>query len=145
MKFAGGLSWPSAGTGSDLLWVARGLDRGSQDVFCRLDVTKLNLSRLRVLRKLKFLRVAKNFGCTKWIMIRTVCRALIETVAIHVHKWTVGAVMKNIAIGAGGLGFDSCAGQIGHSVANGSPVLRHFFGAVLPRRCATEMGSAAYY
>ena len=27
-------------------------------------------------------------------------------------------VAKDIAIGAGGLGFDSLAGQIGHSVAN---------------------------
>ena len=29
--------------------------------------------------------------------------------------------------GAGGLGFKSRAGQIGHSVANGSPPLRYFF------------------
>ena len=28
---------------------------------------------------------------------------------------------------AGGLRFKSRAGQIGHSVANGSPLLRHFF------------------
>ena len=30
-------------------------------------------------------------------------------------------MVKDIAIGAGGLGFDSEAGQIGYSVANGSP------------------------
>ena len=35
--------------------------------------------------------------------------------------------------------FDSRAGQIGHSVANGSPPLRRFFGAVLFRRQAAEM------
>ena len=32
---------------------------------------------------------------------------------------------------ARGLGFDTRAGQIGHSVANGLPPLRRFFGAVL--------------
>ena len=36
----------------------------------------------------------------------------------------------NITIGAGGLGFDSTAGQIEHNVADGSPPLRSFFGAV---------------
>ena len=46
---------------------------------------------------------------------------------------------QNNAICAGGLGFDSRAGQIGHSVANGSPPLRRFFGAVLPRRYAEEI------
>ena len=35
---------------------------------------------------------------------------------------------------AGGLGFESRAGQIGQNVANGSPPLVRFFGAVLPRR-----------
>ena len=30
----------------------------------------------------------------------------------------------------GKFGFDSRVGQIGHSVANGSPPLRRFFGAV---------------
>ena len=34
------------------------------------------------------------------------------------------------AIAAGGLGFDSRAGQIGYSVANGSPPLRCIFEAV---------------
>ena len=39
-----------------------------------------------------------------------------------------------IAVGAGGLGFDFRAGHISHSVANGSPLLRRFFVALLPRR-----------
>ena len=42
-------------------------------------------------------------------------------------------VIKDIAIDAEGLGFNSQAGQIGHSVANGSPPLRRFFGAALPK------------
>ena len=33
---------------------------------------------------------------------------------------------QNVAIGAGSLGFDSRIGQIGHSIANGSPPLRRF-------------------
>ena len=45
----------------------------------------------------------------------------------------VGVVVRNIAISAGSLGFDFRAGQIGHNVANGTPPLRCFFGAVLPR------------
>ena len=35
---------------------------------------------------------------------------------------------NDIASGAGGLVFDSRAGQIGHRVANGLPPLRCFFG-----------------
>ena len=46
----------------------------------------------------------------------------------------VGLVVKDITIDARGLWFVSQAGQIGHSVANGSPPLRCFFGAVLSRR-----------
>ena len=38
-----------------------------------------------------------------------------------------------ITAGAGGLAFDFLACQIRHSVANGSPSMRRFFGAVLPR------------
>ena len=41
-------------------------------------------------------------------------------------------MIKDIAIGAGGLGFDSRAGQIRHTVADGSPALQRFFEAVLP-------------
>ena len=40
----------------------------------------------------------------------------------------------DIAIGAAGLGFNSQAGKIEHSVANCSPSLQRFFGAALPRR-----------
>ena len=36
--------------------------------------------------------------------------------------------------GAGGLSFKAWAGQIGHSVANSSPPLRHFF----QRRCVAR-------
>ena len=38
--------------------------------------------------------------------------------------WSSGNVFVS---GAGGLSFKSRAGQIGHSVANGSPLLQHFF------------------
>ena len=43
-------------------------------------------------------------------------------------------MLKDIVNGAGGLELDSRIGQIGYSVANDSPPLRRFFGAVLPRR-----------
>ena len=40
----------------------------------------------------------------------------------------VGDIYKYVPVGrAGGPRFKSRAGQIGHSVANGSPPLRHFF------------------
>ena len=42
----------------------------------------------------------------------------------------VSSVVKHIAIDAGGYGIDSWAGQIEHSVANSSPPLRYFCGAV---------------
>ena len=48
--------------------------------------------------------------------------------------WPVGVVVTYMAVDVGGLGFDSQAGQIGHSDGNGSPPLRCFFGAVLLRR-----------
>ena len=41
--------------------------------------------------------------------------------------------------------FDSRAGVIKRRVANGSPSLRHFFKAVLPRRCAAKVGPALKY
>ena len=40
--------------------------------------------------------------------------------------WQVGVVSKDIAIGAGGQGFDSQAGQIGHRVADCSSLLSQF-------------------
>ena len=50
-------------------------------------------------------------------------------------------------LGAGGLGSESRVGRskIGHSVANGSPPLRCFFGAALPRRQGVEMDSSICY
>ena len=57
----------------------------------------------------------------------------------------MGVVVKDIAIGTRGLGFDSRAIQIGHSVANGSPLMRRLFGAVLPRRLAAEIGLVTRY
>ena len=42
-------------------------------------------------------------------------------------------VVKRTAIGGGGLGFDFRIGQIGHSGANKLPLLRGFFGDVLPK------------
>ena len=50
------------------------------------------------------------------------------------HARSVGVVVKDIAVGAESSRFDSRAGRIRHSVANGRPPLRCFFGAVLPRR-----------
>ena len=50
-------------------------------------------------------------------------------------------MFKDIAIGAEDLGFDSRAGQFGHSVANAEK----FFGAVLPKREAADMGTATRY
>ena len=44
--------------------------------------------------------------------------------------FAVGVVVRDIAIGAVGLGFNSWTGQIGYGVANGSPLLRRFFVAV---------------
>ena len=45
-----------------------------------------------------------------------------------------GLVVNHIAIVSEGLRFDSQAGKMGRSDANGSPPLLRFFGAVLPRR-----------
>ena len=42
--------------------------------------------------------------------------------------------VKDVAIDAEGLRFNFQAGQIGHSIANGSPPLRRFFVAALSRR-----------
>ena len=43
------------------------------------------------------------------------------------------SVVKQIAVGAEGLWFDSGDGQIEHSVANGSPLTSQFFETVSPR------------
>ena len=60
---------------------------------------------------------------------------------LYFHR-PVSSVDKSI--GAGGLGFDP-RGEIGHSVANGSPPLRRSFGAVLARRYAVHMDPASRY
>ena len=56
------------------------------------------------------------------------------TVSCEVNKlrWNKpgGVVVQDIVIGAGGLEFDPPASQTRNSVANDSPQLRRFFGAV---------------
>ena len=47
----------------------------------------------------------------------------------HIIYQPIGVVVKEIAIGARGLEFNSQAGQIWHSVANGFPTLRRSFTA----------------
>ena len=59
-----------------------------------------------------------------------------------ISKWSMSSVVYHIAIGAGGLGFDYRAGQIGHSVAKGSTPLRRCFGAVLPAAQALSCGAS---
>ena len=61
---------------------------------------------------------------------------------IELAGWRSG---EDIAFHSRGLGFNSRAGHIELSVTNGSPPLRRFFGAVLPRRCAAEMDPATRY
>ena len=56
-----------------------------------------------------------------------------------------GAVIKNLAIGAIDLGFDSWTGQMGYSVTNDSPPLRYPFAAVLPQTQAAEMGPCHFF
>ena len=46
----------------------------------------------------------------------------------------VGAAVNDIVIGAGAMGFDSRAGQIGRTVAIGSSAMRSFFVTVLSGR-----------
>ena len=42
----------------------------------------------------------------------------------------ISSVVNDVVIGAGSSKHNPWVGQIGHSVANGSPPLRRFFGAV---------------
>ena len=65
-----------------------------------------------------FLMTCNSF-CLCYIRISLIYRRL-----VHLLHW----------YRCGGLGFDSKASQIRHSVANGSPPLRRFLRAVLPRR-----------
>ena len=60
------------------------------------------------------------------VQLRILCK-------VNVGAIIFGETVQDIAIGSEGLGFNFRAGQIGHSVANGSPPLRCFFGAVLLR------------
>ena len=48
---------------------------------------------------------------------------IIETLTTY----RVVSFVRHVAIGAGGLGFDSRAGKIRDTIANGSPPLRRFF------------------
>ena len=53
-------------------------------------------------------------------------------------------IMHKKEAGAGGVG--SSPGSVkSDTVANGSPLLRHFFGTVLPRHLAAEMGPATRF
>ena len=51
-------------------------------------------------------------------------------------------VVKDIAVGAGGLEFDYRPGQIRHSVANNVTPPQRYFGAMLLRRSTAETGPA---
>ena len=55
---------------------------------------------------------------------------------------TISLVVKRVATRAEGLGFHSPAGDVVLTIANGSPSLRCFFGAVLFRRKTAKMGPA---
>ena len=57
----------------------------------------------------------------------------------------ISATVKDIALCAQGSGFVCRSGRIGRSVANASPPLRRFFGAVLFRRLAAAMDPVTYY
>ena len=57
-----------------------------------------------------------------------------RTIPHHPSNRPISSVVKRVAIGAVGLGFDSWPAQIGHSAANSSQPLRRLSGAVLPRR-----------
>ena len=52
---------------------------------------------------------------------------------------------KDNSISTQGPGFNFWSGEIGRGIANDSPPLRCFFGAVLPRCSAAEMGPATHY
>ena len=57
-------------------------------------------------------------------------------------RQSVNAVIKDIAISAGGLGFNSQVSEIVHRVTNISPLPRNFFGVVLSKRESPQMGPA---
>ena len=57
----------------------------------------------------------------------------------------VSSVVEDVAIGAEGLGFDSRACQIGHSVVNGSSLQRSFFGAASVAAQALSSGGEVHH
>ena len=62
------------------------------------------------------------------------------TVVISIYYRPGGrALTRTFFFGAGGLRFKSRTGEIGHSAANGSPPLRHFF----ERSCVARHNDAA--
>ena len=65
----------------------------------------------------------------------------------HEYIRFVGLSCNDIAIDAGGLSFAPWAGQIGHSIARGSPprLFSSNFEAELPGRSAAETGPAIRY
>ena len=69
---------------------------------------------------------------------------VLKAAALHRYR-SVYSVVQHIAIGAEDLVFGSGAGQIGHSVANGSVPLSRFYEAVLPRRKAADMDPSTRY
>ena len=59
-----------------------------------------------------------------FIVFGTLLIILVNKYILEKASWSSGNAFVS---GAGGLRFKSRAGQIGHSVANGSPPLRRFF------------------
>ena len=71
---------------------------------------------------LHFIKITSIFSSTCLILLQN-----------GVRHWPISSAVKHANIGAVGLGFDFWAGQIGHSVANSSLPLQHFFGTALPK------------
>ena len=95
---------------------------------------------------LQMIQSLSCFTLTRMPYLTNGCRGK-KCIMRNRNRLFIGVVVIDIAIGAGGLGFDSRAAQIGRNVANVAPPLRGFFGAVLPRAVsrATEMASITSY
>ena len=78
----------------------------------------------------------KHICANLWVLFEFKIRVRISEIGSKVSSLyrTVSSLAKHIAISAEGLGFESRAGQIEHSVANSSPLLQRLFRAVLSRR-----------
>ena len=74
-----------------------------------------------------------EFKLIHYLSTNTVAELKVEESAIR-RLIVVYNRPRDIAISVVGIGFNLRAGSIEHSVANDSPLLRCFFGAVLPRR-----------